>query len=159
MGYVLFWLALILSNFERVNINFRFTNFTVVQRAEGDRCCEISKHSISYSKQPTDVFLSQWVDRFLCGQQSPTVAHDQSQSPRSVNNSFWLAHNFLLSFPFYVNKCKQTKSFVAVSWTPKRQFVENERQLHKIYACKRSSLLNLFFPTIKRYAAFEIHNS
>ena len=96
---------------------------------------------------------------FTCGQQSPTVAHDQSQSPRSVNNSFWLAHNFLLSFPFYVNKCKQTKSFVAVSWTPKRQFVENERQLHKIHACKRSSLLNLFFPTIKCYAAFEIHNS
>ena len=41
-------------------------HFTVVQKVEGDRCCEISKNSASYSNllEPTAVFLSQWVDRF-----------------------------------------------------------------------------------------------
>ena len=56
-------------------------HFTVVQKVEGDRCCEISKHSASYSKllQPTAVFLSQWVDRFYMRTTlSPTVAHDQT---------------------------------------------------------------------------------
>ena len=56
-------------------------HFTVVQKVEGDRCCEISKHSASYSNllQPTGVFLSQWVDRFYMRTTlSPTVAHDQT---------------------------------------------------------------------------------
>ena len=120
-------------------------HFTVVQKVEGDRCCEISKHSASYSNllEPTAVFLSQWVDRFYMRTTKPNCR--SRSEPKSS--------------PFYVNKCKQTKSFVAVSWTPKRQFVENERQLHKIHACKRSSLLSLFFPTIKCYAGFEIHIS
>ena len=39
--------------------------------------CQISKHSVSYSKlfEPTVFFVSHWVV-FSCWQQSPTVAHD-----------------------------------------------------------------------------------
>ena len=128
-GCILFQVSLILSNFQRVNKNFLFMHFTVVQKVEGNRCCEISRHSASYQSYQTQQVFSfhSGSIAFLCGQQSPTVADDQSQSPRSDNTRFWFAHNFLLSLPFYVNKCKQTRSFEAFSLTPERQFVENER--------------------------------
>ena len=84
-GCILFQVSLILSNFERVNKNFLFTHFTVVQRAEGDRCCEISRHSASYQSYQTQQVFSFHSGSivFSCAQQSPTDAHDQSQSPRS----------------------------------------------------------------------------
>ena len=144
-GFCFVWLCFILVcvnffKFRKGKYKLLFMHFTVVQKVEGDRCCEISKHSASYSNllEPTAVFLSQWVDRFYMRTTKPNCR--SRSEPKSS--------------PFYVNKCKQTKSFVAVSWTPKRQFVENERQLHKIHACKRSSLLSLFFPTIKCYTGF-----
>ena len=89
---ILFQVSLILSNFERVNKNFLFMHFTVVQKAEGNRCCEISRHSASYQSYQTQQVFSFHSGSivFSCGQQSPTVAHDQSQSPRSDNTSFSL---------------------------------------------------------------------
>ena len=84
-GCILLQVSLILSNIERVNKNFLFTHFTVVQRAEGDRCCEISRHSASYQSYQTQQVFSFHSGSivFSCAQQSPTDAHDQSQSPRS----------------------------------------------------------------------------
>ena len=84
-GCILFQVSLILSNFERVNKNFLFMHFTVVQKAEGNRCCEISRHSASYQSYQTQQVFSFHSGSivFSCAQQSPTDAHDQSQSPRS----------------------------------------------------------------------------
>ena len=51
LGHILFWLAIIYSNFERVNINFRFIHFIAVPRAEVDRClttCNVLKWVIKF---------------------------------------------------------------------------------------------------------------